>query len=81
MSLLRKPDLKTEFGWRSDSSVSTAVRSGLLTNPVVISKRSVGWPDYEIKAIVDARIAGKTDTEIKALVIRLHTNRVKLAKA
>ena len=34
------------------------------------------WPDYEVKAINTARIAGKTDAEIKALVDRLHAKRV-----
>lgn len=79
MSILRKPELKAETGWRSDASVSSAVRAGLLTKPVQLGPRSVGWPDYEVKAINAARIAGKTDAEIKTLVNRLHAKREQLA--
>jgi prophage regulatory protein len=79
MSILRKPEVKAESGWRSDASVSSAVRAGLLTKPVQLGPRSVGWPDYEVKAINAARIAGKSDSEIKALVNRLHAKRAELA--
>ncbi len=79
MSILRKPETKAEFGWRSDASVSSAVRAGLLTKPVKSGQRSVGWPDYEVKAITAARIAGKSDDDIRALVSRLHVKRSELA--
>lgn len=79
MSILRKPEVKAETGWRSDASVSSAVRAGLLTKPVVLGPRSVGWPDYEVKAIIAARIAGKSDVDIKALVTKLHEQRTELA--
>lgn len=81
MSILRKPEVKAETGWRSDASVSSAVRAGLLTKPVVLGSRSVGWPDYEVKAIIAARIAGKSDADIKALVTRLHAQRAELVVA
>ena len=81
MSILRKTEVKAEAGWRSDSSVSSAVRAGLLTKPVQVGQRAVGWPDYEVKAITTARIAGKTDADIRALVTRLHTQRAELAMA
>lgn len=81
MAILRKPEVKAEAGWRSDASVSSAVRAGLLTNPVQVGPRAVGWPDYEVKAITKARIAGKNDDYIRALVIRMHSDRQKLNKA
>lgn len=81
MSILRKPEVKAEAGWRSDASVSNAIRAGLLTKPIQIGPRSVGWPDYEVKAITTARIAGKTDADIRALVAKLHTQRTELAMA
>lgn len=81
MSILRKPEVKTESGWRSDASISNAVRDGLLTKPVQLGPRSVGWPDYEVKAITAARIAGKTDADIRSLVTRLHAQRNELAAA
>ena len=81
MKILRKPDVKAASGWRSDASVSNAVRDGLLTKPVQLGPRSVGWPDFEIDEINLARVAGKSDAEIKALVIRLHAKRSELVAA
>lgn len=81
MLILRKPEVKIVRGWRSDSSVTSAVRAGLLTKPVKTGKRAVGWPDYEVKAITTALIAGKSDADIRALVTRLHTQRAELATA
>lgn len=78
MSILRKPEVKAEAGWRSDTSVSRAVRSGLLTKPIQLGPRSVGWPDYEVQAITTARIAGQSDDDIRRLVDRLHAKRGEL---
>ena len=80
MSILRKPEVKAEFGMRSDASVSSAVRTGLLTRPIFLSQRAVGWPDFEIKAITEARIAGIPEDGIRALVNRLHAERTELGK-
>ena len=54
---------------------------GLFTKPVPIGQRSVGWPDYEVVAINAARIAGKSEAEIRELVNRLHAKRTELAIA
>jgi prophage regulatory protein len=79
MSILRMPAVKAETGHRSHASIYNAVRAGLFTKPVQIGERSVGWPDDEVKAINAARIAGKSDADIKALVTRLHSKRSELA--
>lgn len=81
MSILRMPAVKAETGHRSHASIYTAIKAGLFTQPVQIGQRSVGWPDDEVKAINMARIAGKSDAEIKALVIRLHVKRTELVTA
>jgi prophage regulatory protein len=78
MSILRMPAVKAETGHRSHASIYNAIRAGLFTKPVPIGQRSVGWPDYEIKAINAARIAGQPDDAIKALVNRLHAKRTDL---
>ena len=75
MSILRMPAVKAETGHRSHASIYNAIRAGLWTTPVPIGQRSVGWPDTEVKAINAARIAGKSESEIRALVIRLHAIR------
>lgn len=79
MSILRMPSVKVEMGHKSHASIYTAIKEGLFTKPVPIGQRSVGWPDYEVKAINAARIAGKSEPEIKELVNRLHEKRIQLA--
>jgi prophage regulatory protein len=78
MSIWRIPAVKAEMGHRSHASIYNAIRAGLLTKPVPIGQRAVGWPDYEVSAINAARIAGKTDAEIRELVNRLHAKRTEL---
>ncbi|MBK6650139.1 MAG: transcriptional regulator [Betaproteobacteria bacterium] len=73
--LIRLPDTKRIFGYRSDASVYQAIKDGLCTHGILISQRSRAWPDSEIKTIVAARIQGKTDDEIRALVEALHEKR------
>jgi prophage regulatory protein len=79
MSILRMPAVKAETGHRSHASIYTAIKAGLFTTGVAIGQRSVGWPSNEVQAINAARIAGKSEAEIRALVTRLHTKRTELA--
>ena len=79
MSILRMPAVKAETGHRSHASIYNAIKAGQFTKPVPIGQRSVGWPDYEVKAINAARIAGKSEAEIRELVNRLHAKRTELA--
>jgi prophage regulatory protein len=81
MSIFRMPAVKAETGHKSHASIYNAIRAGLFTKPVQIGQRSVGWPDTEVFAINAARIAGKSETEIKDLVIRLHSKRMALQTA
>lgn len=81
MSILRMPAVKAETGHRSHASIYNAVRAGLFTKAVPIGARSVGWPSDEVHAINAARIAGKSEVEIRELVNRLHAKRAGLAMA
>ena len=72
--LLRTPDVKRALGV-GRATLYVHMDSGLLTKQVRVTGRAVGWPSDEIQAIVDARIAGATDAEIRALVERLHAAR------
>jgi prophage regulatory protein len=81
MSILRMPSVKVEMGHKSHASIYTAIKDGTFTKPVQIGQRSVGWPDYEVKAINAARIAGKSETELRELVNRLHAKRTESAMA
>ncbi len=78
MFILRLPDVKRAQGHRSDASVYNAIRDGLFTTGVAIGQRAKGWPDYEVDAINAARVAGKSEGEIRDLVKALHTKRTEL---
>ena len=81
MLILRLPEVKRVFGWRSDASAYNDIRCGLLTSGVAIGRRSKGWPDFEIQAIATARVAGRSEAEIRKLVEVLHAKRAELATA
>ena len=78
MPILRMPAVKAETGHRSHASIYGAVKNGTFTKPVQIGQRSVGWPSEEVAAINSARIAGKSDAELRELVTELHARRTRL---
>ena len=79
MLILRLPEVKRVLGHRADASVYNAIRAGLFTNGVAIGQRAKGWPYYEVDAINAARVAGKSESEIRELVKTLHAKRSELA--
>jgi prophage regulatory protein len=81
MAIWRIETCKAEAGYRSNASIYNLIRDGLWTKPVPIGQRSVGWPDEEVRAICAARIAGKTEPELRALVEKLHVRRAALAES
>jgi len=62
----------------SRSTLHLRVKQGLLTPPVRLSSRCSVWPEHEISAINAARIAQKSDDEIRTLVKQLQEKRVAL---
>jgi len=68
--LMRLPDVMAATGLRSTSIYDHAKR-GIFTPPVKLTARSSAWPETEIAAINSARIAGKSDDDIRALVREL----------
>ena len=77
-TILRLPTVKSESG-HSRSTIYLRIAQGLWTKPVSLGGRSVGWPASEISALLTARIAGKSDDEIRALVKKLEGARKALA--
>ena len=73
-TILRLPTVLRERG-RSRSAHYLDIQQGLFTRPVQIGLRAVGWPAGELAAINAARIAGKSDEEIRALVLKLEADR------
>jgi prophage regulatory protein len=78
MLILRLPEVKRILGHRADASVYNAIRAGLFTAGVAVGQRAKGWPDYEAQAIATARVAGKTDADIRELVTALHAKRTEV---
>ncbi len=73
-TILRLPAVKSESGY-SRSTIYLRISQGLWTKQVNLGPRCVGWPAHEVTSLNAARIAGKTDEEIRALVLRLEAAR------
>ena len=58
------------------STLYASVARGQFTRPIKLGERSSAWLESEVTAIVNARIAGKSSTEIKALVVQLEAKRL-----
>ncbi len=76
--LLREPAVLDIIG-RGRTYLWAAVRAGCIPAPVRVGAKAVAWPRSEITTIVSARIAGLTDDQIRALVLRLEARRRALA--
>ena len=73
MYLLRMPDVMRASGL-ARPTIYRGIRSGLFPKPVKIGRVSA-WPVDEVEAINAARIAGKTDGDIRQLVASLEDKR------
>ncbi|MGH7971905.1 MAG: helix-turn-helix transcriptional regulator [Limisphaerales bacterium] len=76
--ILRLPDVKTATGL-SRSTIYLRIAQGAFTHPVSLGGRAVGWPAHEVEALIAARIAGKQDGKIRALVTELEAARLAVA--
>ncbi len=52
----------------SRSKVYADIKAGKFPPPIRLGTRTVAWADNEINAWITAKIAGKTDDEIRSLV-------------
>ena len=59
------------------SSFYAQIANGLLLSSIRMGKRSVGWLESEITAILRARIQNKSDNEIRSLVQKMLLNQRK----
>lgn len=74
LTILRRKQVEAESGY-SRSTVYLRIAQGLFTKPVSLGARAVGWPARDVALLNAARIAGKTDLEIRALVASLEAKR------
>ncbi len=72
--ILRLPEVKSLTGL-STSSLYKQMDSGTFVRPVPLGGRAVGWPQRDVEAILEARIAGKGDSDVRELVAQLVARR------
>lgn len=73
-TILRLPATKSQSGY-SRSTIYLRITQGLWTKQISLGPRAVGWPATEVAALNAARISGKTDAEIRELVVKLEAAR------
>lgn len=71
--LLRMPDVNRLSGL-ARQTIHRDIRRGTFPKPVKLGTASA-WPEREVAAINAAKIAGKTDDEIRELVADLQAQR------
>ena len=74
LTILRRKQVEAETGY-ARSTIYLRISQGLFIKPVSLGARAVGFPAGEVTALNAARIAGKSETEIRALVARLQAAR------
>lgn len=73
-TILRRRQVEAQTGY-SRSTVYLRIAQGLLPRPIALGPRAVGWPASEVAALNVARIAGKSEAELRCIVKRLMTAR------
>lgn len=73
-TIIRLPSVQSETGL-ARSTIYLRISQGLWTKPCSLGGRSVGWPASEVATLNTARIAGKSDAEIRELVQQLEKAR------
>src|SRR4051812_5012978 len=73
--ILRRKQVEHETGY-SRSTIYLRISQRLWTKPVNLGPRAVGWPATEIAALNAARIAGRSEDEIRDLVSALEQARL-----
>jgi prophage regulatory protein len=70
VAILRLPAVKARVGL-SRSTIYQYISEGRFPAQIRLGTRAVGWPEREISAVNAARIAGKSDDQIRVLVAEL----------
>lgn len=74
MTMLRIPEVMRVTGL-SRPTIYARIQAGTFPSGVKLGERIVGWPESEIASLNAARIAGKSDDEIRVLVASLEARR------
>ncbi len=73
-TIYRLPAVKSKSGY-SRSTIYLRIAQGLWSKQVRLGPRCVGWPANEVETLNAARISGKSDAEIRKLVLELESAR------
>lgn len=74
-TILRRKQVEHETGL-SRSTIYLRIAQRLWPKPISLGTRAVGWLASEVQALNLARISGRSDDEIRALVTALERARV-----
>lgn len=74
ITILRCNQVKDRTGL-SRSTIYLRINEGTFPKPVKLGARAAGWPSTEVTAVNAARIAGKSDEEIRLLVSKIEADR------
>jgi prophage regulatory protein len=75
-AIIRLPKVLAISGC-SRSYIYQLINEGLWPKSVRLGARAVGWPEREVSAVCEARIAGQSNEEIRRLIEQLHQNRIR----
>ena len=73
-TILRLPAVLVDTGL-SRSTIYLRIAQGAFTHPVSLGARAVGWPANEVTSINAARIAGRSEAQVRELVLELEAAR------
>ncbi|MCH2160103.1 MAG: hypothetical protein MK096_15140 [Oleiphilaceae bacterium] len=65
--MVRRPEACKTLG-KGRTAFYNDINNGLMTPGVAVTSRTVAWPSDEVSAILKARIAGKSEADLKELV-------------
>ena len=74
ITILRRKQVQARIGL-SRSTLYLRIAEGTFPKPVSLGTRAVGWPASEVEALNAARISGKSNSEIRNLVVNLEAAR------
>lgn len=70
LNLLRQPVVSQVTGM-ARPTLYEAMAEGLFPRPIKLGPKFAAWPEFEVRAVIAARIQGKSKDEVKALVSEL----------
>ncbi|BBU68663.1 helix-turn-helix transcriptional regulator [Fluviibacter phosphoraccumulans] len=78
-TLLRFSMVKAKTGYPR-STLYYQISKGTFPKPVKLGERAVGWIAAEVDAVIQARVSGKPDDEIRGLIKQLVSARQSLVQ-